>query len=133
MSPKARTIAFWTLSAILAAFFLMSGAGKLMNQETAEGVNFDRQFELWGLPAWFRFPVGLAEIAGAIGLLVPRLRFYAAAGLTLLMIGGAMTHLRVGEYAFAPIPLVLALLVGTIAWNHKPAWVDARLGRAQTA
>src|SRR5688500_12915128 len=113
---RTATIAIWILSTVLAAFFVMSGYGKLTNMETAGGVKFDEQFVLWGYPAWFRIPVGLAEVAGAIGLMVPRLRFYAAAGLVFLMLGGTMTHLRVGEYAFAPIPFVLAILNGAVAW-----------------
>jgi putative oxidoreductase len=135
MASKARTIVLWVLSALLALLFLLSGSGKLANGETAGGLRFDEQFEAWGLPAWARFPVGLAEVAGAVGLLVPRLRFFAAAGLTLLMAGAVATHLRIGESALAAIPLALGALTATAAWLARPAWVQRRLGRgrAQTA
>jgi uncharacterized membrane protein YphA (DoxX/SURF4 family) len=126
---RGRSIALWSLSALLALMFLLSGSGKLLNGTTAGGVRFDEQFVLWGYPSWFRFPVGLAELAGAVGLLVPRLRPYAAAGLTLLMAGAAVTHLRIGEYAAAPIPLVLGALAATVAWLSRPAWVQERLAR----
>ena len=134
-SRKPRTIALWSLSVLLALLFLVSGSGKLANGETAGGMTFDEQFVAWGLPAWFRFPVGLAEVAGAIGLLVPRLRFYAAAGLTAVMAGAILTHLRIGEAAFAAVPLVLALLTATTAWLARPDWILQRMGRgrAQTA
>lgn len=133
MARKARTraIVLWSLSVLLALFFLVSGSGKLLNGEASGGARFDEQFEIWGYPAWFRFPVGLAEVAGAVGLLVPRLRPYAAAGLTLVMAGAVVTHLRIGEAAFAPIPLVLGLLTATVAWMARPEWVQQRLGRGR--
>lgn len=133
MAIKPATIALWALSIVLAAMFLMSGAGKLFNVTNPQGMTFDEQFVHWGLPAWFRIPVGLLEVAGAIGLLVPRLRFLAASGLVLLMLGGTVTHLRIGEYNIAPFPFVLAALAGVVAWFTKPEWVKRRLGRTQPA
>ena len=128
---RVRTTVLWSLSVLLALMFLMSGSGKLTNGKSADGSTFDEQFVHWGLPAWFRFPVGLAEVAGAIGLLVPRLRFYAAAGLTALMGGAVLTHLRIEEYAFAVVPLVLGLLGATVAWLARPDWFVQRMGRGR--
>jgi uncharacterized membrane protein YphA (DoxX/SURF4 family) len=133
MARKARTAVLWTLSLLLAALFLMSGLGKLLNGATSGGVRFDAQFVLWGYPAWFRFPVGAAELAGAVGLLVPRLRFHAAAGLVLLMAGATATHLRIGESAAVPIPFTLGLLAAAVAWLARPAWVQERLSRRRPA
>lgn len=133
---RIRIAVLWTLSILLALMFLMSGSGKLLNGKASDGTRFDQEFVHWGYPAWFRFPVGAAEVAGAIGLLVPRLRPYAAAGLVLLMAGATVTHLRVGEAAYAPIPLVLGVLAAAVAWLSRPAWVQERLarrGRAQVA
>ena len=129
MATRTRAIVLWSLSALLALMFLMSGSGKLLNGASSGGVRFDEQFELWGYPSWFRFPVGLAEVAGAVGLLVPRVRSYAAAGLTLVMAGAVVTHLRIGEAAYAPIPLVLGALAAAVAWLSRPEWVQQRLGR----
>jgi uncharacterized membrane protein YphA (DoxX/SURF4 family) len=128
-ASRARPIVLWTLSILLALMFLMSGSGKLVDGKASDGTRFDQEFVHWGYPSWFRFPVGAAEVAGAIGLLVPRLRPYAAAGLVLLMAGAAVTHLRIGEAAYAPIPLVLGLLAATVAWMSRPAWVQQRLAR----
>ncbi|MHB1260995.1 MAG: DoxX family protein [Thermoplasmatota archaeon] len=130
-ATRFRTITAWTLSVLLAALFLMSGYGKLTNGQTAGGMSFDEQFVAWGLPAWARFPVGLAEVAGAIGLLVPRLRFYAAAGLTLVMGGAVLTHLRIAEYGVAIVPLVLGLLAAADAWITRPVWVQERFARSR--
>ncbi len=133
-SAKTRSILLWSLTGLLAAMFLMSGSSKLANSATQNGFpSWDAQFEDWGLPAWSRILVGLAEVAGAIGILVPALRFYAASGLTLLMVGGVGTHIANAQWAIAPVPLVLAVLVATLAWFRRPAWLDARLGRSANA
>ncbi|MFA5944332.1 MAG: DoxX family protein [Candidatus Thermoplasmatota archaeon] len=132
MASKARTITLWSLSVLLALMFLLSGSGKLRNAETAGGITFDEQFEEWGLPAWARFPVGLAEVAGAIGLLIPRARFYAATGLILVMGGAVLTHLRIAEYGIAIVPLALGALAATVALLTRPAWVQQRFGRSPT-
>lgn len=129
LKPRTASLLAWSLSVLLAAMFLMSGWGKLSNAESAAGLTFDEQFVAWGLPAWFRFPVGLAEVAGAVGLLVPRLRFLAASGLTLLMLGAVGTHLANAEWVAAPIPAVLGALTFSIAWLSRPDWVLQRLGR----
>lgn len=140
MAPKARAraIATWTLSVLLALLFLVSGSGKLLNSEATGGLRFDEQFEAWGYPSWVRVPVGLAEVVGALLLLVPLARPYAAAGLTGVMAGAVATHLRIGETAAAPIPLVLAALTAALAWLTRPAWLKERLaarrarGKAKT-
>lgn len=119
-SAKTRSIALWTLSIVLALAFLASGASKLADAEAASGLAYHDQFVAWGYPAWARFIVGTAEVLGALALLMPRVRFFGAAGLTLLMLGAAVTHLRVAEYTYAPIPLVLAILTATVAWITRP-------------
>lgn len=132
-SAKTRSILLWSLAGLLAAMFLMSGSSKLANSATQSGfASWDAQFEDWGLPAWTRILVGLAEVAGAIGLLVPALRFYAASGLVLLMVGGVGTHLANAEWTIAPMPLVLASLAATLAWFRRPTWVNAKFTRGVT-
>lgn len=134
MDPqRRRNILLWTGSILLAAMFLMSGSGKLMNGENTGGLTWDEQFVAWGYPAWFRFVVGSAEVLGAVLLLVPLARFYGAAGLTALMTGAVVTHIANGEGPYAAIPLVLGLIAGLIAWATRPAWVVDLLGRARSA
>jgi uncharacterized membrane protein YphA (DoxX/SURF4 family) len=119
-SAKTRARLLLGLSALLALAFLASGGSKLANAPSASGLPFDQQFVAWGYPAWARLLVGAAEVAGAVGLLVPPTRFYAAGGLTLLMLGAIATHLRVGEAAYAPVPLALGLLTAFVAWASRP-------------
>lgn len=132
-SAKTRNIAFWTLTSVLALFFLLSGYGKLSNGEASGGLRFDEQFVAWGYPAWFALVVGAAEVAGAVGLFVPRLRFYAAGGLIGLMLGAVGTHLVNLEAIAAPIPLALAGMVAVLAWMSRPAWAQQHLEAAEHA
>ena len=62
-------------------------------------------FTKWGIPLWMMHVIGASELAGAVGLLVPRTRPVAAFALFLLMIGGLLTHLTHGEYLFALMPI----------------------------
>ena len=88
------------LSALLSLMFLMPASFKLLNVGIAV-----QHFTTWGIPFWMMHVIGASELAGAIGLLVPRTRLAAAYALFLLMVGGLLTHLTHGEYLFALIPV----------------------------
>jgi len=92
-----------TLSALLSLMFLVPASFKLLNVSIAV-----EHFTTWGIPFWMMHVIGASELAGAIGLLVPRTRVAAAFALFLLMIGGLMTHLTYGEYLFALMPIAYA-------------------------
>ena len=62
---------------------------------------------------------GLLEVAGAIGLPIPRYAFYAAGLLVVAMVGAIIAHLTVLGTSPAS-PVVLLILSGTIAWLRKP-------------
>lgn len=133
-TAKTRNVLLWILCLLLAAMFLLSGSGKLANAETPQGGDWGHQFVAWGYPAWFRVIVGGSEVLAAIGLLVPRVRFFAASGLVALMLGAAGTHIANGEGALAAaVPAVLGVLAGIVAWSTRPAWVVHLLGRARRA
>jgi len=90
-----------TLAALLSLMFLMPASFKLLNVSIAV-----EHFTTWGIPLWMMHVIGASELAGAIGLLIPRTRLAAAYALLLLMIGGLATHLTYGEYLFALMPIV---------------------------
>ena len=73
-----------------------------------------------GAGQWFRYLVGTLELAGAIGLLVPRLCGLAALGLAGVMAGAIVTNVFVlGE---SPVlPLGYLLVAGLVAWLRRPA------------
>ena len=64
---------------------------------------------------------------GAIGLLIPALRFFASCGLTLLMVGAIGTHLANAQWGYAVVPLVLGAVAFSLAWTTRPSWLAERL------
>ncbi len=108
------TITLWILQILAAAAFLAAGGFKLAGAPAMVAT-----FEKLGVGQWFRYVTGLLEVVGAIGLLVPRYAFYAAALLATTMICAIIAHLTVlgGSPAAAAI---LLLLTGTIAYLRRP-------------
>ena len=89
------------IAVLMSLMFLPPAVFKLTNFFLAVGF-----FTKWGIPLWMMHFIGASEVAGIIGLLVPRTRPAAAFALFLLMIGGLVTHLTHGEYFFAAMPVV---------------------------
>lgn len=85
---KARNIIAWILQALLAFAFV--GAGYMKLTASAEMV---KNFTAMGFPLWFMYFIGAAEVAGGIGLLVPRFTRLAALGLIIIMVGAVALHL----------------------------------------
>jgi hypothetical protein len=69
----------------------------------------------------FQYFVGAIELAGAIGLLIPRLSGLAAIWLAGIMVGAALTHVFVLPPVYLAVgPVVLAIVFGLIAWGRWP-------------
>lgn len=117
-APVARGLhrTLWVLQGLLGVFFIVaSAAPKLLGEAYAVQI-----FEDMGAGAGLRYFVGLVELAGGIGLLVPRLAGLAAAGLALLMVGAAITQafiLHGGALVLTPV--VLFVLFVFIAWGRR--------------
>lgn len=107
-------ITLWVLQILLAGFMIAaSGFPKVIGHESAaEG------FDLIGWGDWFMYLVGALEIAGGIGLLVPRLSGLAAIGLSLLMVGAAIFNATILDYPVYT-PLILLVLFVFIAWGRR--------------
>jgi putative oxidoreductase len=107
----------WLPSLLLTVIFLMAGLPKLAG---AEG--HIRHFVTWGYPDWFRLVVGAVEVTSAVLLLVPRLAFFGALGIAVIMSGATYTHLiRVPEEAGrAPFTLTLLALALLVAYCRRP-------------
>ena len=103
----AATVARWAQVG-LAAVFAGAGASKLVG--TPEMVDL---FADVGAGKWLRYLVGAAEVAGAVGLLVPRLARLAALGLAALMLGATVTNLVVLD-ADPTLPIVLLLAAAAV-------------------
>ncbi len=94
-----RIVSSWILIVVLALLFVGAALGKLTGAATP-------MFEAWGYPAWFALFIGVAELAGAIGLVIPKTTRWAIYGLTAVMLGAAYTHLANGEGAQVLRPLI---------------------------
>ena len=79
---RALNISMWVLQILLALLFAAAAVPKLTGASQAVAM-----FATIGVGQWFRYAVGVAELAGAIGLLIPRLAGLAALGLVADMIG----------------------------------------------
>ncbi|HZX05914.1 DoxX family protein, partial [Kribbella sp.] len=106
----------WIISGVLAALFLLSGAMKVPATKAALAANPRMG---WAAPSpigLIKF-IGIAEIAGALGLILPRalglaawLTPVAAVGLAVVMLGAIVTHARRAEYSSVAINVVLLAL-----------------------
>jgi putative oxidoreductase len=107
-------VSLWIVQVLLASIFGLLGALKLASPESFEPL----------LPPLARF-IGAAELAGALGLILPAatrirpiLSPLAAVGLVIVMLLAAGFNLQRGEYGSLPINLVLGVLAGFVAWGR---------------
>lgn len=114
-------IALWALQAILALMFLMAGSMKAFQYEKAKaGMAWVKD-----VPKGLVTFIGITQILGAIGLVLPLLvglpailTPLAAAGLALTMLLAAGFHLQRGEGKAVPMNLVLFLLAAFIVYGR---------------
>jgi len=113
-------IALWIAQALLAAIFLFAGGVKLVIPIE----EMTKQMPI-PLPGWFLRFTGIVEVLGAIGVILPwllRIRPgltpLAATGLVIVMIGATVYTLAAGDFASAPIPLVVGILAAFVAYGR---------------
>ncbi|MGH4012967.1 MAG: DoxX family protein [Pseudonocardiaceae bacterium] len=121
---RATNLTLWVVQVGLAAFFVLAAAGpKLAGQQYAV-----EMFTQIGAGQWLRYLIGALELAGAIGLLIPRLAGLAALGLVGVMVGAVLTQVFVLDSAvMALTPAFLVVVSGLIAWGRWPQ-TKARAG-----
>ena len=103
-----------SLSGLLAVSFLIAGIPKLMG---AEGMA--ENFERFGLSLAFMRFVGTAEVAGAIGLFVPRLAPLAAGGLAMIVAGATAQHLTHDPVSQAVPAGLISVLCAFLAYARR--------------
>lgn len=118
---RAAAARLWTVQGLLAAMFLFAGGMKWAMPIAM----LEAQSHLPG--AFVRF-IGVCEVLGALGLILPGilrvrtdLTFLAAVGLVLIMSGATTITLSQGQILPAIGPLVLGLLAAFIALGRAPA------------
>lgn len=116
-------IALWIVAAVLGAACLAGGAMKLfqpVEKVAAAGFGWVEEFDSGAVKA-----IGALEVLVGLGLIlpaaldiVPVLVPLAAMGLVLLMIGGAIMHLRRQEAQAIVGSVFLLLVAGFLAWGR---------------
>jgi putative oxidoreductase len=119
---RALHVALWIVQAALAAMFGFSGVLKL----TRPLADLQQQMAWVEAvpPLMVRF-IGLAELAGALGVVLPIatgirpfLTPLAALGLATIMVLALAFHVMRGEFGALPINLVLGSLAALVAWGR---------------
>lgn len=110
-------VTVWIVSALLALAFLFIGGMKVLTP-TAELESMSQ-----GVPVILLRIAGVAEVLGALGLILPAvtriapvLTPLAASGLVVVMLGATIVNVVIGMYPAVIQTLVLGLLAGFVAW-----------------
>jgi len=116
--------ALWTIQIILTLLYLFTGGTKLLLPLS----------KLQGpvvLPGLFIRFIGVCEVLGALGLLLPGLTGIrrgltplAASGLLVIMVGATVITIMGGQVALAILPAVVGVLVACFAYGRR-SWAGA--------
>src|SRR5919112_6765413 len=117
MKKPIMTYALWIAQGLLALVFLFAGGIKLLLPLEV----MTEQMPL-PLPGEFLRFIGVAEVLGAIGLILPGLLGIrpgltplAACGLVIIMIGATVLTLAGGVPSGGDVPVVIPLVVGLLS------------------
>lgn len=116
----------WIIQWLLAFLFLFAGGVKLVMSAEAMTKNMAGV----PLPVWFMRFVGVCEVSGALGLILPgltRIRTgltpLAASGLVIIMIGATWVTVKANGALPALFPLVVGIFAAFVAyarWQKAP-------------
>ena len=112
-------VALWIIQALLAALFVFAGGMKLV-------LPIEKMQDPVALPGLFLRFIGVCELLGGIGLILPSLLRIrpgltplAASGLVVIMIGAMVISVMYMGVASALIPLVVGILAAFIAYGRS--------------
>ena len=114
------TVAYWIVASLLALFYLYAGGLKVLRSP-------DQLRPMMGwidtVPLRLVRTIGVLEVLGALGLILPpltgvapALALAAAIGLVLIQVGGISLHLRRGEVKVIGLNISLLVLAGVEIW-----------------
>ena len=110
--------ALWTTQVLLAALFVFGGVAKL-------AMPIEEMTAAVPLPGWFIQFIAVAEILGAVGLILPSLlRIYpaltpiAAMCLVVIMVGAVSITIATMDVPSATFPFVTGLLLAFVAYGR---------------
>ena len=117
-------IVLWILQALLSLFFLFAGGMKLvMSSEALAKMAPPNAIQL---PGPFMKFIGVCEVLGALGLVLPGLTKIrrgltplAAVGLVIIMIGAVVVTIMGLGVAMAISPLITGILCAIVAYGRR--------------
>jgi uncharacterized membrane protein YphA (DoxX/SURF4 family) len=111
----------WIIQILLALLFLFGGVTKLLPIPMPPPPP-----NAWIPPMWFLMFIGLCEVLGALGLVLPGLfrrqqylTVFAAIGLTIIMIGAVVTSVATMGVAAGVLPLIVGILCVFVAYGRS--------------
>jgi uncharacterized membrane protein YphA (DoxX/SURF4 family) len=131
-------VLLWTVQVLLALLFVSAGASK-------EAMSAAQLTQFSSLPVPFIRFIGVCELLGALGLILPglfRIRPgltpLAAAGLVIIMVGATVVTLATSTVAAALLPLVVGVLAVSVVYGRsrvaplrgeRRVWLPSRSAR----
>ena len=111
-------VLLWVMTLMLAFAFIAQGINKFPDHG-----GWARAFANWHFPVWFRYFIGVVELAAGVMILWPRTAPVAAAMIVVVMLGGMATHVwwhRPKDVFHEATPLAFATIVGIV--RVKKRW-----------
>jgi hypothetical protein len=113
-----KNVTLWVIQGLLAALFLFAGAMKLV-------LPIEAMAGPVALPGLLLRFVGMTEVLGAVGLILPgllqihaELTPVAAAGLVIIMVGATVITAIGGPIATAVVPFIVGVLAASVAYGR---------------
>lgn len=114
------TVAYWILAGLLALLYLFSGGSKVLRsrEQLQPMMNWVDDMPMPAVRA-----IGVAELLGAVGLILPpllgiapALAFAAAIGLLVLQVVATLFHLSRGEKDNIGLNIGLVVVTAALVW-----------------
>jgi hypothetical protein len=113
-----KNVTLWMIQGLLAALLLFAGGMKLV-------LPIEAMAGPVALPGLLLRFIGVAEVLGAVGLILPgllrshaELTPVAAAGLVIIMVGATVITATSGTIAPAVVPLIVGMLAASVAYGR---------------
>lgn len=123
------TYALWVLQVLLGLLFMFAGGSKLV-------MPIEEMTKEVAMPGWFLRGIGVCELLGGLGLILPglfRIRTgltpLAAAGLVIIMIGATVVTVMYMGVGMALVPFIVGVLAAFVAYGR---WRVAPLPSARS-
>lgn len=127
---RARRWALLALQVLLALLYVASGLGKVTLEATVVA-----GFTAMGIGPGLTVTIGVLELLGAVGLLIPRIAGLAATAFVALMVGAVGITAGTLGVGMILVPALVLVLVAVVAWarRHETAALLRDPRRAFTA